>query len=92
MIYSIWDKADNILQSFNLSEEALESYKTVKKRRDLIPTLFKEGTLFLREQTLTAESKNQASMLMILLQIYTARQDTVIVVVSMKRWFVTELW
>ena len=28
------DKADDILQSFNLSEEALKSYKTVKKRFD----------------------------------------------------------
>ena len=29
------DIADNILQSFNLSEEALKSYKTVKERFDI---------------------------------------------------------
>ena len=34
LIYSMGDKADDILQSFNLSEEALESYKTVKERFD----------------------------------------------------------
>ena len=30
LIYSMGDIADNILQLFNLSEEALKSYKTVK--------------------------------------------------------------
>ena len=77
------DKADDILQSFNLSEEALKSYKTVKER--LIPTMFKEGTLLLRELSSTAETKNQASLLMISLQIYIAWQDTVTMEISMKR-------
>ena len=77
------DKADDILQSFNLSGEALKSYKTVKER--LIPTMFKEGTLLLRELNLTVESKNQASLLMISLQIYIAWQDTVTMDISMKR-------
>ena len=34
LIYSMGDKADDILQSFNLSKEDLKSYKTVKKRFD----------------------------------------------------------
>ena len=34
LIYSMGDKADDILQSFNLSEEVLKSYKTVKERFD----------------------------------------------------------
>ena len=34
LIYSMGDKADDILQSFNLSEEASKSYKTVKERFD----------------------------------------------------------
>ena len=32
VIYSMVDKIDDILQSFNLSEGALKSYKTVKER------------------------------------------------------------
>ena len=34
LIYSMGDKADDILQSFNLSEKALKSYNTVKERFD----------------------------------------------------------
>ena len=34
LIYSMGDKADDILQSFNLSEEALKTYKTVKEKFD----------------------------------------------------------
>ena len=34
LIYSMGDKADDILQPFNLSDEALKSCKTVKERFD----------------------------------------------------------
>ena len=34
LIYSMGDKADDILQSFNLSEDALKSYRTVKEKFD----------------------------------------------------------
>ena len=35
LIYSMEDKADDILQSFNLTEEALKSYKTAKEMFDI---------------------------------------------------------
>ena len=57
LIYSMGDKADDILQSFNLSEDDLKSYKTVKDRFDT-----KEGTQFLKEPSSTVENRKQVSL------------------------------
>ena len=89
LIYSMEDKEDDILQSFNLSEESLKSYKSVKERFDA--PFVQKGTLFLREVSLTTESKKHANLLTILLHIYTAWQDNVTMEISMKTWSVTEL-
>ena len=64
------DKADGILQSFNLSEENLESYKTVKERFD-IHFIQRRNTVFeeLNSSSIIAENKNWVSLSMILLQI-----------------------
>lgn len=51
LIYSMGDQADDILRSFNLSEEEAKKYTTVKTSSTV--TLSNEGTLFLNEQNLT---------------------------------------
>ena len=60
LIYSMGDKADDILQSFNLSEDDLKSYKTVKDRFDT--HFIKEGTQFLKEPSSTVENRKQVSL------------------------------
>ena len=70
LVYSMGDKADDILQSFNLTEADQKKYSTVKDKFERY--FVKRGTLYLSVQNSTNVNKRKTNRWMNLLPMSTA--------------------
>ena len=74
LLYSMGEKADDILQSFNLQEEELKKYETVVDKFHNTSSV--KGTSYLKELSLILTNKRREKQLTLTLWIWAIARQT----------------
>ena len=90
LVYSLGDKAENILSSFNLKEDGLKEYDTVRRKFESY-FVKRRNTIYERVR-FNSRNRQRTKAWMSLSPIYTDSQKTADTELCMMNWCETESW